>query len=170
MTPLMTACACGHTEVVKMLLDYSDTNPINFNAKDNYGQTAFFKASAWGHKDIVQVLLSNAQSKNIKLNVRDNLGDTAFSRACNNLWICPDTVKHFLEYSDKFIDYNAGRPIHGVTIGSGFYIACLIDYFEIVEVLLEYAKKKNLIVPTVDQFDFLQPTTQGILEKYWGKN
>ena len=52
----MVACLNGHKDVVKLLLDHSETN-IDLNMEANYGMTAFIVACKNGHKDVVQLFL-----------------------------------------------------------------------------------------------------------------
>ena len=73
-TAFIVACAIGHKDVVKLMLDNSNSN-IDLNARDNFGCTAFMSACQEGHKDVVQLMLDHSNS-NIDLNARDNEGGT----------------------------------------------------------------------------------------------
>ena len=70
----IVACAIGHKDVVKLMLDNSNSN-IDLNARDNFGCTVFMSACQEGHKDVVQLMLDHSNS-NIDLNARDNEGGT----------------------------------------------------------------------------------------------
>ena len=58
----MMSCHNGHTDIVKLLLEHSDPQ-IDFNAKDNDGQTAFMWACRKGHKDVVKLLLEHSNQR-----------------------------------------------------------------------------------------------------------
>ena len=79
-TAFMLACHGGNFEVVKMLLDHSDSKEIGLNIRDDSGKTAFLIACSRDTctKGIVQLLLDYSETKNIQLNVRDNNGMTGF--------------------------------------------------------------------------------------------
>ena len=70
----MRACANGHKDIVKLIMDNSDRN-IDLNARNNRGTTAFMCACLQGHKDVVRLLLNNSD---IELNARTNAGTSAF--------------------------------------------------------------------------------------------
>ena len=56
----MLACREGHKDVVKYLLEYSDSN-IELNARDNDGRTAFKLACRAANKDVVKLLMEYAK-------------------------------------------------------------------------------------------------------------
>ena len=62
----MYACRYGHKDVVKSLLDYSDSN-IDLNARNNVGLTAFMFACRFEHKDVVQLLLEHQEVVDINI-------------------------------------------------------------------------------------------------------
>ncbi len=73
LTLLILASQEGHTEVVKLLIDYgADVNGLN-------GNTALIAASYNGHKDVVQLLLRYGAN----VNAVNNHGDTALMFASN---------------------------------------------------------------------------------------
>ena len=79
MTAFIIACAIGHKDVVKLLLDHSESN-IDLNATIN-GWPAFMAACYHGDTDVVQLLLDH--SDRIDLNAKDvRNGGTAFFKAC----------------------------------------------------------------------------------------
>ena len=55
-TSFMVACLNGHKDVVKLLLDHSETN-IDLNMEANFWMTAFIVACKNEHKDVVQLFL-----------------------------------------------------------------------------------------------------------------
>ena len=92
-TALMQVCEIGQIEIVKSLLDYSQTNDINIdlNARDFFGHTAFVlairNANAYhdGHKNIVKLLLEHPFSRNqIDVNAKVRFGMTALEWAIEN--------------------------------------------------------------------------------------
>ena len=114
---IFQACENGETEVVKILLERSDNENINWNATDGNGLTPLMLACNDGHKDIVRLLMDHSISKNIDLNAGTNVGDTPFMFACaqGN----KDVVKIILEYSDKRnINLNARTKY-------GYWIHCI---------------------------------------------
>ena len=71
------ACNNGHKDVVKLLLDHSDS--IELDAR-NYRGNAFVLACNNGHKDVVKLFLDHSGPE-IDLNARDNLGMTGLMHA-----------------------------------------------------------------------------------------
>ena len=61
------ACWTGKTKVVELLLKHYESEDIDLNARNEYGQTAFISACLNGHKDVVKLLLDNSD---IDLNAR----------------------------------------------------------------------------------------------------
>ena len=61
----MLACVRGHTDVVRLLLNYS--GPIDFNARDYNGRTAFGIASRFGEAEVIDLLKEYSKWKNIDL-------------------------------------------------------------------------------------------------------
>ena len=57
----MLACKYGHKEVVKLLLEHSNTKKIELNVKDTNGQTAFILACYNGHIDVVKLCLDYSE-------------------------------------------------------------------------------------------------------------
>ena len=102
-TGFIVACAIGHKDVVKLMLDNSNSN-IDLNARDNFGCTVFMSACQEGHKDVVQLMLDHSNS-NIDLNARDNEGGTAYLGACSEGH--KDVVQLMLDHSNSNIDLNA---------------------------------------------------------------
>ena len=92
-TALMQVCEIGQTEIVKSLLDYSQTHNINIdlNARDSFRLTAFVlafqNANAFNdrHKNIVKLLLGHPCSRNqIDNNAMVRFGMTALKWAVEN--------------------------------------------------------------------------------------
>ena len=71
-TPLILACQHGHYGIVKLLLDYSDSKPIDFNAKDDQGKTALNWACQNRYRDVVDLLLEHSSKikKEIDVNAK----------------------------------------------------------------------------------------------------
>ena len=94
------ACRTGKTKIVELLLKHYESEDIDLNARNEYGQTAFISACLKGHKDVVKLLLDNSD---IDLNVRNNHGFNAFALACYSGH--KDVVELLLKISD--IEVNA---------------------------------------------------------------
>ena len=60
----MYACARGHKNVAKLIMDNTDNN-IDLNKMDERGRTAYMLACRKGHRDVVQLLLEYSQDKGI---------------------------------------------------------------------------------------------------------
>ena len=69
-TPFIVACEENCIDVVKEFLEHSD---INFNARNNWGQTAFMKACMIGHVEIVKLLWKYKDDK-IDVTATDHKG------------------------------------------------------------------------------------------------
>ena len=63
LTAFIIACANGHKDVVKLLLNISHPN-IELNARDNCGYTALMDACSIGHKDRCCPIASGPFQKN----------------------------------------------------------------------------------------------------------
>ena len=79
---------------------------IDFNAKDNKGNTALHMAIGRSHVNVVKMFMDNSASLSIDVNSADNLGQTAFHMAC--LWGGSNVVKMLMNNSTRLsIDLNA---------------------------------------------------------------
>ena len=56
----MWACENGNKDIVKLFLDHSDNENIDFNAKDRVGNTGLMFACKKGHKKVVKLLLDHS--------------------------------------------------------------------------------------------------------------
>ena len=72
-TPLHSAAAFGHLDVVRLLLAHK----AEIDAKEISGMTPLHHAAITGHKDVAALLLA----KRAKVDVRDNYGMTPLHRA-----------------------------------------------------------------------------------------
>jgi hypothetical protein len=83
-TPLHAASRLGHTYIVLLFLQFSQTRnggisrALEVNVQDRNGWTALSSAASFGYTDVVDLLL---QHPDIDINVRDNYGWTALTRA-----------------------------------------------------------------------------------------
>ena len=94
-----------------------------------------------GHKDVVKILLDNSRA-NIDFDARDNIGSTAFMWACKKGH--KDVVKLILDQSGGNIDFNARNDWRW----TAFLQACIHFKTEIVQLLLNYAKAKEIEIPS----------------------
>ena len=67
---MLEACKSRRTEIVKLLLERSNSEESGLNTKNEAGTTVFMFACFYGPKDIVQLLLDH-QDQNLKLNARN---------------------------------------------------------------------------------------------------
>jgi ankyrin repeat protein len=81
-TPLMTACAIGNLECVKVLLQYKG---IDVNLQNISGATALMRCCIGGHYHCVEYLLQHCQSI-IDVSICDYKGKNAFIYACEQGW------------------------------------------------------------------------------------
>ena len=58
-TAFICACDFGHLDIVRMFLDYSGPINIDFNVKNNQGQTGFDIAAMYGKTEIVTSIYNN---------------------------------------------------------------------------------------------------------------
>ena len=80
MTGLHLACKEGRVKSIKLILDFAEENDgrgIDLNARDDNGQTAFWKACALGKKRIIKLLLDNWKELDIDIKSKNNEGQTA---------------------------------------------------------------------------------------------
>ena len=85
------------TVTVQWFLD-NFAEKLDFNVKDNNGNTAFLRACKYGKFEIIELLL---QQKNIDFNATNNNGRNGFWFACQ--WHNHHVVKTLLKYS-KVVD------------------------------------------------------------------
>ena len=88
---MFEACKSRRTEIVKLLLEYCNSEDSGLNTRHEYGCTVFMAACFYGPKDIVQLLLNHPDT-NIDLNETAENGNTAFMLACmkgNKDMYCP---------------------------------------------------------------------------------
>ncbi|XP_063222406.1 ankyrin repeat and SAM domain-containing protein 3-like isoform X2 [Bacillus rossius redtenbacheri] len=76
-TPLMYACAFGHSRLVELLLQHGAATDVH----DNVGRTAVMLAVAYGHADILNVLLQSSPQE--ALEAVDDRGWTALFYAAH---------------------------------------------------------------------------------------
>lgn len=85
-TPFMSACACGNSEVVKLLLDDPRIDP---NIRNNKGETAFYQAcqSQWSSSNnIIELLIKLLiNDPRVDVNMPNNDGLTPFCNMCKNI-------------------------------------------------------------------------------------
>ena len=110
----MFACWNGHTDIVQLLLDSSESKNIDFYSKD-YKRSVldkdfdpFINACRFGHRGVVQLLLNYSESKDIDPNAKTACGRNGFMYACLNGHI--NVVQLLLDYSEsKDIELNGDR-------------------------------------------------------------
>ena len=97
-TGFASACRFGHTDVVQVLLQYTNRN-IDWNAKSTYlrggvraegltGLTGFGQACFRGYKNVVELLLQHANAINLDTNIPEDVPLT-------------DEIKELLEAHDN---------------------------------------------------------------------
>ena len=74
-TPLLAACAEGHVDAARLLLD----NGADLHRRDSQGHTPLNLAACYGHIEVVQLLLDSGADAD--LNVADEDGDTPIANA-----------------------------------------------------------------------------------------
>ena len=72
-TAFAYACIKGHTDVVKLLLDQSETKGIELNAIHHSKHSVFAVACRNGHTDVVKILLEQSYAKNIELEPKNKV-------------------------------------------------------------------------------------------------
>lgn len=95
-TPLISACAFGRTNVVKVLLD----NKADINAQTKGGLSPLMQASRNGHFSIVQLLLE----RKANVNLETKKGETALDWALNN-----DAGEAYPEIADLLRQHGATK-------------------------------------------------------------
>ena len=132
-TPFMLACRNGRKDVVKLLLEYSDSKSIDINAKTKAGYTAFMEACLQGRCGVVKILLEHCGNQTLKFNAKNGRGETAFMIACKRGR--NDVVKLLLSYCNrKRIELNSANS-NGLT---AFMYACGYERKTIVKLLLKH--------------------------------
>ena len=79
-TALLLASHCADKgQLVKLLLDYTSSERIDINAKDDKSYTTFMYACGFGDTDLIKLLLNHPRSSK-----EIDVGRTAFMLACNS--------------------------------------------------------------------------------------
>jgi ankyrin repeat protein len=121
MTPLIWASDNNHAEVVRLLLDRG----AELEARDDDGETAFFRAVARGHEEIVDMLLSRGAD----VRTRNKYRGTPLQEASmeGHLGVVRLLVRHL-----------RGQGLDDVDIGgsTALWWACRRGYSEAARVLL----------------------------------
>jgi len=119
-TALMMASGCGHTEIVRLLLEKGSA--VNVKRTDD-GVTALFLASQNGHAKVAKLLLENDADVNVNAD-----GETAlFQASCGGH---TEIVRLLLE---KGATVNVKRPHDGIT---ALWMASAYGRTEVVKLLL----------------------------------
>ena len=136
---LRWACRDGHTETVKLILDFS---------RENFAlMKGFYWACYYGNTEIAKLILDfSRENDTIDLNARDRRGMAAFHQACR--YGRTETVELILEYSqgNDAIDLNV-RDNEGMT---GFDMACMNGYTETAKLILENWKEFGIDINVQD--------------------
>ena len=161
-TPLIAACKNGQIEVVKILLENSQSKSIKLDIDDNSGKTAFMWACRSGKQEVVKLLL---ESKNVDFNAKDNYGETGFMMACQ--FGHKDVVKLLLDTQvPNSIDLNA-KDMYGQT---GLAKACLSEQLNVVQSLLLSSKSKGINVPSKLECLWFSRTINQILSIWFSES
>ena len=125
-------------EVIQILFDHPGGNDINWNAKDQYGNTIFMSACHTGNIDTVKIMVKSAQNKNIDLNARNVAGGTAFMLACaeGHTNVVEMLLKCALE---KDIDLNASC-VSSASELTAYMAACKNGHADVVKLLLDHSQ------------------------------
>ena len=75
------ACRGGHVEVVKRLIQISEKNGIDLNARNEDGETALTGACQDGHLAVVEILIEASKTKKIDLSLKNTDGLTSLEVA-----------------------------------------------------------------------------------------
>ena len=167
---LMTACLCGHIDLVRLLLQRGvKVDEVLDDSKDNnLGMTPLTFGSKGGHWDIVKLLHEHGA---LLHGARDYDASTPLMHACaqGNL----EVVKMLL---DLGADIN--ESLHGLSCGkyrdSPLLSACLYGHLEIVQFILEHEKFDSLDkvfkYAIIEAYEYGSPEIIEELESYLDEN
>ncbi|ORX77848.1 hypothetical protein BCR32DRAFT_247606 [Anaeromyces robustus] len=166
--PLLACLSIGcdsSIKLIKLLINYANKNNIilKINDKNEDGDYPLLNAiKNWeGKIGLIQLLMKYANKNNIvlKINDKNNEGDYPFLCAC---WGCfkesVKLIRLLMDYADKnnFIlrindkNENGDYPILSISMSysDGYYIGSTKKDIksEKIEVLIDYANKKNIIL------------------------
>jgi hypothetical protein len=121
MTPLIWAADNNHAEVLRLLLDRG----AELEARDDDGETAFFRAVAYGHEEIVGMLLS----KGADVRAENMYGVTPLQAASG---------EGNLGMVRLFVQHLKGQGLHDVDIGgrTALWYSCCFGHTELARFLL----------------------------------
>ena len=74
----MYACAKGHVQAVKLLVQESQSLNLDLNKAEENGLTAFHIACLNNHDDIVDFIIANSEEFDINLLAEDKDGNTGY--------------------------------------------------------------------------------------------
>ena len=129
-----------------MLMEYSvDTLSIDFNNKDDLGNTAFGHACANGHLDLVKLFMQNSTILSINLNARNNAGQTALHLASKRDHV--KVVKMLMDNSANFCHFNAKDN----TGRTAFQLACGRGHVNIAKMFVEKSALLSINLNAMDK-------------------
>ena len=114
--------------------------PIDLNAKDRRGRTAFHLACANDQFEVAKMLVQNSLDMNIDLNAKDSDGDTAFYFAFFNCNIESKISEMIFQNSTEFkIDL-----IITIDGKNAFHWACSEGVLNVIERIMRKSTKFNI--------------------------
>ena len=161
------ACKNGRLNIVEFLLKITDLK-INFNAKSDCGESAFYLACIGGHSNVVKTLIQNAAVSKIKLfttwkNHRSRcITPGGVSGTLETFfhwdktpfhWVCKsgdtDVVKTFMENASTWGMNLGTKDYNGLT---AFDWACQTGLSDVVKIFIENALTLGFNLDTKDNF------------------
>ena len=122
-----------------------DTMSIDFNAKDDLGNTAFGHACINGHSDLAKHLMENSTILSINLNSRNNAGQTALHLASKRDHA--NVVKILMDNSDTFCHFNAKDN----TGRTAFHLACGQGHVNVAKMFVEKSALLSINLNAMDK-------------------
>ena len=140
-SPLLAACAYGHIEIVKLLLDCG----AQVNTYRNCLSSPLISASVAGQTEIVKLLLA----RGAEVNMASATGVVPLMAAVSEMAIklkeynVIETIKLLLEHGAKVnMQY---KVLTSNMIWSPLMMACLTGHVETIELLLEHGADVNML-------------------------
>ena len=143
---LFVTCMLKPYQVLKILLERSEMEELNFNFEIDNGVSLLEHACYFGRNEVVKLLLEYSDKIVINLTAKNYSGSNPFMFACSNGRT--QIVKAFLEYQGRQqIDVNA-KDKNGDT---AFMLACKERREDIIKLLMDYSESKSIDLNAINQ-------------------
>lgn len=144
-TPLMAAAYLGHTDIVKLLVQYCPPSVLAIESPTN-GETAVFCAAMGGHAECVMILLQHGATPHL-MNHGFNVLD--YAAKCGHAQVVDILAQYIRQADDMSL------------LSRAMYVATNYNHVGVVQILMEYGAD-----PLYAMKDGTTPLFQAVLKDH----